>query len=105
EIVDMHLSETLFKDTPYQYSYGGKPEEIINLTQEEFVKTHKYCYHPSNSYIFLYGNLEITDYLNDIDKYLQKYEFKVGATYLIKDVNFKVLTVEENQIRQIEIWK
>ncbi|MBF0710554.1 MULTISPECIES: hemolysin family protein [unclassified Gemella] len=37
--------------------------------------------------------------------YLQKYEYKVGATYLIKDVNFKVLTVEENQIRQIEIWK
>ncbi|QWQ39435.1 insulinase family protein [Gemella sp. zg-570] len=85
EIIDMHITEQLYSDTPYRYSYGGKPEKIVELTQEEFINTYKYCYHPSNSYIFLYGNLDIEDYLEKIDLYLANYEFRDYSNYLINE--------------------
>ncbi|MDO4813825.1 MAG: insulinase family protein [Gemella sp.] len=84
EIIDMHVSESLFTNTPYKYSYGGKPQAITNLKQKEFVETYNYCYHPSNSYIFLYGNLEIEEYLTSIDSYLQNYEYKDYSNYIIE---------------------
>lgn len=83
EIVDMHIAETLFKDTIYKYSYGGKPEAITSINQKEFIETYQYNYHPSNSYIFLYGDLEIDNYLEQIDSYLSTYEYKDYSDYKI----------------------
>lgn len=70
------IQETLFPDTPYGVESGGDPEVIPELTQEEFLKFHKRYYHPSNSYMFLYGNGDIlkqlefinVEYLKDFDK-------------------------------------
>lgn len=69
------LQETLFPDTPYGYESGGDPEAIPDLTQEEFVSFHKKYYHPSNSYLFLYGNMDILGRLKFIDEaYLKDFE-------------------------------
>ncbi len=70
------VQESLFPDTSYGVESGGDPEFIPDLTQEEFIGFHKKYYHPSNSYIFLYGDGNIDKqlqfisegYLNDFDK-------------------------------------
>ncbi|MEG0671783.1 insulinase family protein [Clostridium sp.] len=61
------IQESLFKDTIYNFESGGAPEEIPNLTQKDFVEFHKKYYHPSNSYIFLYGNGDLEKELEFID--------------------------------------
>ena len=89
EVLDQRVSEHLFSDTPYKYSSGGKPEAIPSITQEEFLETYNYNYHPSNSYIFLYGDLNIEEYLNHIDSYLNNYEYKDYSDYqLVRQEKF-----------------
>ncbi|MEA2108323.1 MAG: insulinase family protein [Pseudomonadota bacterium] len=46
-----------FPDTTYYYESGGEPEHITDLTYEQFRDFHQSYYHPSNAFIFLYGNL------------------------------------------------
>ncbi|WP_291634439.1 insulinase family protein [Clostridium sp.] len=70
------VQESLFPDTSYGVESGGDPEFIPDLTQKEFLEFHKKYYHPSNSYIFLYGDGDIDKqlqfisegYLNDFDR-------------------------------------
>ena len=66
----------LYKNSPYEYESGGNPSDIKDLTFDEFVDFYKNHYHPSNAYIYYYGNIEnIEDYLADLDRdYLSKYE-------------------------------
>ena len=89
EVLDQYVTEHLFSDTSYKYSYGGKPEAIPAISQEEFLETYNYNYHPSNSYIFLYGDLNVEQYLNHIDSYLNNYEYKDYSDYsLSRQENF-----------------
>ena len=89
EVLDQYVTEQLFSDTSYKYSSGGKPEAIPSISQEEFLETYNYNYHPSNSYIFLYGDLNVEQYLNHIDSYLNNYEYKEYSDYnLTRQENF-----------------
>lgn len=64
----------LFPDTTYGVESGGYPDDIPQLTQDTFVAFHKKYYHPSNSYIFLYGDMDIDNTLAFIDdEYLSKF--------------------------------
>ena len=75
EILNSYNLKSLFPDTVYKNDSGGNPDEITNLTYEEFLNTHRKYYRPSNSYIYLYGNLNIKEQLNFIDEeYLSKFE-------------------------------
>ncbi len=70
------VQETLFPDNCYSNESGGDPKYIPDLTYEQFIETHKKYYHPSNSYIFLYGDCDAEkamkfiseEYLNNFDK-------------------------------------
>ena len=70
------VQESLFPDTAYGVESGGDPEFIPDLTHKEFIEYHKKYYHPSNSYICLYGDGNIDKqlqfisegYLNNFDK-------------------------------------
>ena len=65
----------LFPQNCYSYESGGDPEAIPNLTQEDFANFHKKFYHPSNSYIYLYGDVDIDEQLAYLDgEYLSKFE-------------------------------
>ncbi len=64
------LSAALFPDTTYRFESGGTPEAIPTLTYEEFLHTHSRHYHPSNSYIVLYGDMAPEPFLRQIDGYL-----------------------------------
>ncbi|WP_113802085.1 insulinase family protein [Garciella nitratireducens] len=69
--------EVLFPDSPYGMESGGDPEYIPDLTQEQFLAFHKKYYHPANSYLYIYGNGNILEYLKFIDKeYLSNFEKK-----------------------------
>lgn len=69
------IQESLFPDTPYGVESGGDPEVIPDLSHEEFLSFHKKYYHPSNSYIFLYGNGDILEQLKYLDEnYLSHFE-------------------------------
>lgn len=73
-VLDSLILSSLYSDTSYAFDSGGYPEDIPKLSYEEFTKFHKTHYHPSNSYIFLYGNGDIKkqlDFLNE--KYLAKF--------------------------------
>ena len=56
DVLEREISITLYPDTPYFYESGGDPKHIPELTYEEFLAFHQKFYHPSNSYIYLYGN-------------------------------------------------
>jgi Zn-dependent M16 (insulinase) family peptidase len=73
-LLQRRVRAVLFPDTPYGFESGGDPEDIPQLTQEQFVAFHERYYHPSNSYIFLYGDLDIADTLEFIDNYLDDYD-------------------------------
>jgi len=65
----------IFPDTGYRYESGGIPENITDLTWEKFRAFHELYYHPSNSYIFLYGNIPSEKTLKFLDEnYLCAYD-------------------------------
>ncbi|WP_234120303.1 insulinase family protein [Clostridium hydrogenum] len=65
------VDEVLFKDNTYGFDSGGNPDEITKLTYEEFIDFHKKFYHPSNSIIYLYGDVDLEKELKFInDEYL-----------------------------------
>lgn len=65
----------LFPDSPYAMSSGGNPDYIPDLTYEEFKAFHEKYYHPSNSYVFFYGNGDMKQHLAFLDEaYLQEFQ-------------------------------
>ena len=74
-VLDRLVLNSLFPDTPYSNESGGDPECIPELTYENYLKFHKTYYHPSNAFIYLYGNMDIVEKLVWLDKeYLCNYE-------------------------------
>lgn len=67
-VLDRVVLNTLFPDTPYANESGGDPEHIPELTYEQFLAFHQTYYHPSNSYIYLYGNMDMEEKLNWLDQ-------------------------------------
>ena len=75
DIVERQIMNSIFPDTPYGVESGGDPDVIPSLTYSDFLDFHSKYYHPSNSYIFLYGNCDMAERLDYIDKeYLSNYE-------------------------------
>lgn len=75
DILASKILRSLFPDTTYQFESGGDPFAIPNLTQEMFLDFHHRYYHPSNSYIYLYGDFDIEEKLEYLDReYLSKFE-------------------------------
>ncbi len=69
------IFDSLFPDTCYGVESGGDPDVIPNLTYEAFLDFHRRYYHPSNSYIYLYGNTDLEERLEYLDReYLGKYD-------------------------------
>ncbi|MBQ9910843.1 MAG: insulinase family protein [Lachnospiraceae bacterium] len=75
EIVYDTITHSLFPHLTYARDSGGNPERIPELTYEDFLAFHKRYYHPSNSYIYLYGNMDMEERLEWLDEaYLSRYE-------------------------------
>jgi len=73
--VENETFRLLFPDNCYRYDSGGGPEHIPELTYEQFLDCHRRCYHPSNSYIFLDGRIDLDKALSVIGgEYLDGFE-------------------------------
>ncbi len=84
DVLDREVFNTLFPDTAYGVESGGDPDVIPNLTYEDFLEFHKRYYHPSNSYIYLYGDVNMAKKLQWIDEeYLGKFD-KIEIDSMIK---------------------
>ena len=74
-ILDSVTQKTLFPDTCYGKASGGDPVHIPELSYEKFRDFHRTYYHPSNSYIYLYGDMDMAEKLTWLDEeYLSHYE-------------------------------
>lgn len=75
DVMQREILNSLFPDTSYGNESGGDPECIPNLTYEQYLDFHRKYYHPCNSYIYLYGDMDIVEKLQWMDEaYLSKYE-------------------------------
>ncbi|MBQ9827161.1 MAG: insulinase family protein [Lachnospiraceae bacterium] len=74
EILYSAITKNAYPDTTYGMDSGGDPEFIPTLTYEAFLDFHRKYYHPSNSYIYIYGDADMRDQLDFIDReYLSNY--------------------------------
>lgn len=79
----------LFPDNTYAFESGGDPISIPNLTQKQFCDFHKRYYHPSNSYIYLYGKLDIIEKLAFLDaEYLSHFSAIPVPSHIDKQAPF-----------------
>ncbi len=74
-LLDALTRKVLYPDTCYAFDSGGEPEHIPELTQERFLAFYRKYYHPSNCYIYLYGDMDMAEKLTFLDReYLSCYE-------------------------------
>ncbi|MEE3460302.1 MAG: insulinase family protein [Lachnospiraceae bacterium] len=75
DMLENYLMKQLFPDTEYSHDSGGDPQVIPALDREKYLDYHRNYYHPSNSYIYLYGDFDIEERLNWMnDAYLKDYD-------------------------------
>ena len=75
DILGREINAVLYPHTPYQHESGGDPVNIPDLTYEYYLNFHSRYYHPSNSYIYLYGDMDMAERLTWIDEnYLSKFD-------------------------------
>ncbi|WP_196594538.1 insulinase family protein [Pectinatus sottacetonis] len=88
-LLESKLLNNMFPDNTYAFESGGTPESIPSLTQEKFINFHKKYYHPSNSYIYLYGKMDIMQKLEFIDKeYLSHFDKIAVVSHIEKQKPF-----------------
>ncbi|WP_337802336.1 insulinase family protein [Mitsuokella jalaludinii] len=75
DLLESRIMHALYPETTYGHESGGDPEAIPDLTQEKFIAFHAKYYHPSNSYIYLYGAMDIEEKLRYLDEeYLSHFD-------------------------------
>ena len=75
QILFRSIQQSLFPDTAYGTESGGDPEFIPDLSYEQFLEFHSRYYHPANSYIYLYGNMDMEEKLEWMDReYLSHFD-------------------------------
>lgn len=90
------IQNQMLPDTPYAFNSGGDPKNIPDLTYEQFIATHKKFYSPENSYIYLYGKIDLDEVLGFLnDKYLSSYEKKGISFEIAKQAPIGDRTVHE----------
>lgn len=77
EVLSSQIYRSLFPDNTYSKDSGGNPEYIPKLTYEAYLDFYHKYYHPSNSYIYLYGDMDVVERLEWLDReYLSLYDYK-----------------------------
>jgi hypothetical protein len=75
EVLQNQIFKSLFPDNTYSKDSGGNPAHIPELTYEEYLAFYRKYYHPVNSYIYLYGDMDIEERLEWMDReYLGKFD-------------------------------
>ncbi len=94
EVLYREITSTLFPDTNYSSESGGDPAVIPTLTYEDYLDFHRTYYHPSNSYIYLYGDFDVYECLDFIDKnYLSHFEYQAVDSAIKMQAPFEAMRV------------
>lgn len=89
EVLSSQIYRSLFPDNTYSKDSGGNPEYIPKLTYEAYLDFYHKYYHPSNSYIYLYGDMDVVERLEWLDKeYLSLYDYKKVISEINKQPAF-----------------
>lgn len=73
-IMHRSMGNALFPTVTYRFNSGGDPERIADLTHEQLLEFHRFYYHPSNAFIYTYGDIPLEKRLTAISKYLSKFD-------------------------------
>ena len=94
------INESIFPDTTYRHVSGGDPEKITDLTYNAFMEAYNKYYHPSNSYIFLYGDMNVEETLSFLDRdYLSTYDKK----HIDSSIPLQRAIQEHTVVREYEV--
>lgn len=89
QLLQNYTNQSLFPDTLYNYEAGGDPAVMPQLTYEKALETYNKNYHPSNSCVYLYGDLDINETLKFLDEqYFSKYDKKTYNSQVPKEKPF-----------------
>lgn len=96
-VLERETMRALYPHTTYGVESGGEPEHIPDLTYEQYLDFHRTYYHPSNSYIYLYGDMDMAETLAFIDReYLSAFDRKnVDSAIRTEKPSGKIVTVEK----------
>ncbi len=97
QVLYRKIQQEMFENHPYSYESGGDPMAIPSLTYEDFIRFHKTYYHPSNSFIYFYGKLDMEKELTYLDEeYLSAFDYK--------EVNSQIPLVDKyDGVRDLEV--
>lgn len=97
DVLWREIMNSLYPHTAYAVESGGDPDVIPELTYENFLAFHKKYYHPSNSYIYLYGNMDMAEKLQYMDEeYLSHYDALAVESELAMEKPFAdTITIEK----------
>ncbi len=103
DVLEREIMNSLYPHTSYAVESGGDPDVIPELTYEDFLAFHKKYYHPSNSYIYLYGDMDMAQKLQYIDEeYLSRYEALAVDSSLASEPAFSSMRMVEKQYSIME---
>lgn len=98
EVLSSQIYRSLFPDNTYSKDSGGNPEYIPKLTYDAYLDFYHKYYHPSNSYIYLYGDMDVVERLEWLDKeYLSMYDYKKVNSEINKQPAFDEIKNVEAQ--------
>ena len=102
QILIRKITQSLFPDTTYGVESGGDPQFIPELTYEQFLDFHRKYYHPSNSYIYLYGDMDMTERLDFMDReYLSAFDRQPADSEIKKQPAPEKMGVFHEKIKTI----
>ena len=98
DLLDRETFNSLYPDTAYGVDSGGRPSDIPSLTYEAFLDFHRRYYHPSNSYIYFYGDMDMEERLTYLDEaYLSKFDvLKIDSAIRLQKPFAAPVKVERN---------
>lgn len=108
DVLDRVIAQSLYPDTCYGVESGGNPDFIPELSYEKFLDFHRRYYHPSNSYIYVYGDVDMDEMLTFMDReYLSGFEYSQVDSQIQCQAPFDEMTVvrEEYPISESENTK
>ena len=97
-VLESRIMRALYPHTTYANESGGLPSAIPELTVEDFLEFHKHYYHPSNSYIYLYGDMDMEEKLSWIDEnYLSHYDRIEIDSHIDEEPAFTAPVTEQSE--------
>ncbi|MBO4393086.1 MAG: insulinase family protein, partial [Spirochaetales bacterium] len=98
-VVQSCCTRDMFRGTPYEFDSGGDPLCIVDLTYEEYLNRYRKWYSPSNCRLFVYGDLDVSEYLDKLEqRYLKG--CKKGEKIIPKSENYMQYRLKPIRIRE-----